>query len=249
VSWGVEDPESGIASQTGCNSTTLSTDSAGTTLTCSATNGAGLSASASTTIKIDKTPPSITLTSPASGANYLLNATAAANYSCSDGLSGLVACSGVVTNGSRLTTATVGTKDFTVNASDRAGNSATLAHDYSVRYGFTGFLSPVDNAPLTNVASAGKSIPVKWRLRDATGAGVTDLSSLKSLTSGPIACGTTPRDVAEATVITGGTVLRYDATSSQFIYNWQTLKSWTGCRALQLTLSDGAEYFAIFSFK
>jgi hypothetical protein len=59
VTWSVTDPESGIASSTGCAETTLSTDTTGVTLTCSATNGVGLSASASVTIKIDQTPPVI----------------------------------------------------------------------------------------------------------------------------------------------------------------------------------------------
>ncbi len=57
VNWTVTDPESGIASSSGCAPTTLTSDTAGATLTCSATNGAGLSASVPVTIKIDTTPP------------------------------------------------------------------------------------------------------------------------------------------------------------------------------------------------
>ena len=59
INWSVSDPESGIASTSGCDPTTLTADTPGITLTCSATNGAGLSASVSVTIKIDKTPPVI----------------------------------------------------------------------------------------------------------------------------------------------------------------------------------------------
>jgi 6-phosphogluconolactonase (cycloisomerase 2 family) len=59
VTWSVGDPESGIASLTGCSPTTLTTDTAGVTLTCSATNGAGLKSSVPVTIKIDATPPVI----------------------------------------------------------------------------------------------------------------------------------------------------------------------------------------------
>ena len=65
VSWSAADPESGIASSTGCTSTTLSTNTAGVTLTCSATNGAGLSNSESVIIKIDQTPPVISGMPPA----------------------------------------------------------------------------------------------------------------------------------------------------------------------------------------
>jgi hypothetical protein len=59
VSWNVADPESGLASSSGCTTTTLTAESAGVTLTCLATNGVGLSSTTSVTIKIDKTPPVI----------------------------------------------------------------------------------------------------------------------------------------------------------------------------------------------
>jgi hypothetical protein len=59
VSWIVDDPESGIAETTGCETVTITDDTPGVTLTCTATNGAGLSASGSLTIRIDTTPPSI----------------------------------------------------------------------------------------------------------------------------------------------------------------------------------------------
>ncbi|MFN8472230.1 MAG: hypothetical protein U0822_08580 [Anaerolineae bacterium] len=57
VIWSVTDPESDVVSSAGCGTTTLTADTAGTTLTCSATNGAGLSSSASVTVKIDQTVP------------------------------------------------------------------------------------------------------------------------------------------------------------------------------------------------
>ena len=53
------DPESGIASSSDCNTVNLTADNAGAALTCTATNGAGLSSSVSVTIKIDKTTPVI----------------------------------------------------------------------------------------------------------------------------------------------------------------------------------------------
>lgn len=60
VEWIVSDPESGIASKAGCDTVVLTGDTAGVTLTCSATNGAGLYSEKSTTIKIDTTPPTLT---------------------------------------------------------------------------------------------------------------------------------------------------------------------------------------------
>jgi probable HAF family extracellular repeat protein len=57
VSWSVTDPESGVASSSTCATTTLTRDTSGTTLTCSATNGVGLSDSQSVTVKLDKISP------------------------------------------------------------------------------------------------------------------------------------------------------------------------------------------------
>jgi hypothetical protein len=59
LSWSVTDPESGIASSTGCGAVLLTAETAGQTITCSATNAAGLSSSQSVTVKLDKTPPVI----------------------------------------------------------------------------------------------------------------------------------------------------------------------------------------------
>jgi hypothetical protein len=58
--WSVADTESGITSSSGCLGTTLIADTDGVSITCSATNGVGLSTSASVRIKIDKTPPTVT---------------------------------------------------------------------------------------------------------------------------------------------------------------------------------------------
>jgi hypothetical protein len=65
ITWQIADPESGIASATGCDPVTLSNDTSGVPITCSATNGAGLTASVTVTIRVDRTPPVITGMPPA----------------------------------------------------------------------------------------------------------------------------------------------------------------------------------------
>lgn len=60
VVWTVSDAESGVAESTGCVEVTVADDTAGVTLTCTATNGAGLHASQSLTIRLDQTPPEVT---------------------------------------------------------------------------------------------------------------------------------------------------------------------------------------------
>jgi alpha-tubulin suppressor-like RCC1 family protein len=62
VGFSVSDPESGIASSNGCATQVVTTDGTHTFL-CTATNGAGASASATTTIMRDSTPPEIAFAS------------------------------------------------------------------------------------------------------------------------------------------------------------------------------------------
>jgi YVTN family beta-propeller protein len=98
VDWMVDDPESGIASSAGCDLTTLTTDTAGTTLTCWAENGAGLSNSASVTVKLDKNAPSASASaSPGPNANGWNNTDVMVSFSGDDGTgSGIDSCSAPV---------------------------------------------------------------------------------------------------------------------------------------------------------
>jgi hypothetical protein len=73
-------------------------------------------------IKVEKKGPSITANAPATSATYLLNPSVIANYSCSDGGSGVATCSGSVANASALDTSSVGSKGFSVTATDAVGN-------------------------------------------------------------------------------------------------------------------------------
>jgi hypothetical protein len=142
--------------------------------------------------------------------------------------------------------------DRELNQAERESVEAYLMGRYFPQvpqYNFVGFLPPVDNLPVINTAKAGSTIPVKWRLFDSAGAPVTSLTSFTSLTTAPIACDAAPADVIEEVATTGETVLRYDAASGQFIYNWKTEKSWLGCRLLQLTLADGTKNYAKFQLK
>jgi hypothetical protein len=63
VSWDVTDLESGVTASDGCELTAVRNDTPGVTITCRATNGAGLSAEVQTVVKIDGTAPSIHMTS------------------------------------------------------------------------------------------------------------------------------------------------------------------------------------------
>jgi probable HAF family extracellular repeat protein len=251
VQWTVNDAESGIATETGCDESQLVAETNGVTLTCSATNGVGLNNSASVVVKIDKTAPAIAITSPADGASYVTGATLPVTYSCADARSGVSTCSGPVASGSNYDTSAVGAnKTITVTSTDAAGNASSRTSAFSIVYAFSGFRPPVQAAPALNSASAGQRVPVKWQLRDAKGSLISDLGSLASISSRVAACDLSgPTLPAEPAASSGGSVFRYDSAAGQFIFDWQTSKSWTGCRVLQIQLKDGKRHEAIFSFQ
>ncbi|MFN2641868.1 MAG: FG-GAP-like repeat-containing protein [Actinomycetota bacterium] len=84
VVWSTSDPESGIASSTGCGAIVQSSETSGKTLTCTATNGSGLTTTRTVTIKLDKTVPAASITS---GANAVISPLAALQGSANDPVS------------------------------------------------------------------------------------------------------------------------------------------------------------------
>src|SRR5689334_9811483 len=90
---------------------------------------------ATTTIwPLDTVGPSITITTPPDGATYAQGAAVSASYSCNDGPFGVgvLTCNGTVANGNLIDTATLGTRSFTVNATDILGNPSSLTQTYTV---------------------------------------------------------------------------------------------------------------------
>ena len=80
----------------------------------------------------DPIDPQIAITTPTQGATYTLGQAVAASYSCTDVDSGVASCEGPVANGANIDTSTTGTKTFTVNATDKAGNTNSVSHTYTV---------------------------------------------------------------------------------------------------------------------
>jgi hypothetical protein len=153
VGWSVFSLESGVASSSGCGSRTLSAETTGTPLTCSATSGAGVFASRSVTVKIDKTAPSTTATT-SRPVNGTMTATLSAADTGGSGVKeisyatkGAQTGSGVLAgaNGS-VPISVQGRTYLVVSAVDMAGNheapkvlvvdNDTLASDYVVGSGY-----------------------------------------------------------------------------------------------------------------
>ncbi|MGZ4281260.1 MAG: OmpL47-type beta-barrel domain-containing protein, partial [Gaiellaceae bacterium] len=84
--------------------------------------------------KVDAEPPTVTITRPKEGASFKQHKIVKANYKCADKGkgSGLDTCVGDVPSGSPIDTSTAGSHTFTVTATDKAGNTTTVTHHYTV---------------------------------------------------------------------------------------------------------------------
>jgi len=114
-------------------------------------------------------------------------------------------------------------------------------------YNFEGFFSPVDNPPTLNLAKAGQTIPLKWRVTDADGDPVTDLTgvTVKAVT---FACDLeiTPDQVEE--YASGASGLQ-NLGDGYYQFNWKTPKSYANsCKTLKLDPGDEVIHEALFKF-
>lgn len=80
-------------------------------------------------------PPTIAVSSPASGASYSLGQQVAASYACTEAPSGpgIGSCSGTVANGAPIDTSTAGLHSFTVNAASSDGLTSSTTFTYTVQ--------------------------------------------------------------------------------------------------------------------
>jgi hypothetical protein len=109
-----------------------------------------------------------------------------------------------------------------------------------------GFYQPVDMGILNN-AKAGSTVPLKFEVWNNSGVEQTSTSIVKSFTQ-KISCAAGTGDDIEA-YSSGSTVLRYDTTAGQFIFNWQTPKAAGSCYRVTLTTSDGSTLTADFRLR
>ena len=211
---------------------TLSGEGAAQHATGTATDVAGNTASATVgPINIDLTKPTFT---PYTGTTSftLGQSVTAPTCAATDALSGLAGCT-LVKSGSGLTNANgVGDFTYTFTATDKAGNTATQAITLHVGYGWSGFLQPVTNTAhdLTTASTfkAGSTVPMKFQLKDSTGA--VKPATYMPVWLTPVDLGTTAAGSGTATTGTGtvGGSYKWDATAQQYVFTWQTPKTGTG---------------------
>jgi hypothetical protein len=80
----------------------------------------------------DTTPPTIVINSPKEGGVYTQGSTPTADYTCTDGGSGVATCQGPVGSGTPFDTSTPGRQTFTVTSTDNAGNPTSQVRTYTV---------------------------------------------------------------------------------------------------------------------
>jgi predicted GH43/DUF377 family glycosyl hydrolase len=165
VNWTVTDAESDVTARSGCDTLSVTEDTAGITLSCSATSAGGTQ-TGTVTIKRDTTAPSIVVQAPVSTA-YLLNQAIQANYSCVDTGSGVDVCDGSVPSGGAVPTSVAAAHDFVVVATDAAGNRSTVSVGYTVGYQTCLLYDP------SKAHKSGSTVPIKLQLCDASGGNVS----------------------------------------------------------------------------
>ncbi|MGY1639961.1 PxKF domain-containing protein [Geodermatophilus sp. SYSU D00703] len=144
----------------------------------------------------------------------------------------------------------VGTHTLTATARDQAGRTGTATQQYTVlAWTVKGFYSPVDLGGVYNTVKGGSTVPVKFELFAAS----TELTSVGDVTSVDavrVNCvNSAPVDEVETLAATGGTGLRYDSTSGQFVYNWKTPTGAGTCYQVTMTARDGSTQTALFKLK
>ena len=90
-------------------------------------------------INIDKTAPTVTITSPAQDAMFLSTDNVLAVWGAADALSGIASSGGTVQSNLPIDTSVPGQNQFTVTATDDAGNTASVTHSYAVLVPFSLF--------------------------------------------------------------------------------------------------------------
>ena len=125
---------------------------------------------------------------------------------------------------------------MTCTAVDGSGNSVQCSFTVNVTYSWAGFLQPI-NADGTSVFKLGSTVPVKFQLTGAS-AGTANAVAKLSYTKIGNGAGTVNEALSTAAADAGNT-FRYDATSSQYIFNWSTKGLTSGSYQLKVDLGDG----------
>jgi hypothetical protein len=113
--------------------------------------------------------PGVTITTPADGATYPYGAVIDADFSCAPGPgeSGPLSCVGTVPSGAPIDTLTIGSRSFTVTASDSSGLTTSRTVHYTVDR------APTDTTLNVSETSPGVNQPVTFTATVASSAAIS----------------------------------------------------------------------------
>jgi hypothetical protein len=152
------------------------------------------------------------------------------------------------------TFATIGPKTIHVKVTDDDGGiSDEKTHFITVKYLFDGFYAPVDRPNTMNLSKAGQAIPLKWRLTNALGAPITDLTGI-TIQVNSLACNaSTVTDLIEE-YAPGASGLQ-NLGNGNYQFNWKTPNTYANsCKSIALVFAAGGTNYvevpgAYFNFK
>ena len=195
-------------------------------------------------INVDKKDPGVVLAMPSAGSpTYTVGQIVMADYSCTDFGSGIATCAGPVATGASLDT-TVGAHAFTVNATDKVGHAAAVAHPYVVGYA----ICPLYDPAVTK--KAGSTVPIKVRLCDATGANLSSPSIALHATGVTRTSNNTPAVLEDSGNANPDFDFRYDAALGGYIFNLSTKGYAAGSYVLNFSVSgDPTGHTAAFAVR
>ncbi|MFE5672941.1 FG-GAP-like repeat-containing protein [Agromyces sp. NPDC056523] len=187
-------------------------------LSCTASDRFNTSEPETMGLPVDQTAP--TINGSVSPDPVPVGGTAIATAGASD------ATSGVATSGcSAPSTGTLGVKTLSCTATDVAGNEAQGTVEYRVGFAFGGFQEPIPQMSYR----AGSTVPVKFTLRDHTGALISDADA-QALVAACLV-----RVTLDGVLQPG--CATYSARSDQFSYNVKIPKGMTGQHVVALAVS------------
>lgn len=178
VSWSVVDDESTVTSKSGCNDASVTTDTAGTTFTCSATSGGG-STSQSVIVKRDATLPTITAaaTTLPDGNNGWYRSNVVIHFTCSDTISGIANCPMDETLGAEG----VSVSSTAQTVTDQAGNTSMPSNTLIVSIDKTPPIITASASPAANTNGWNNSIvTVSFICNDVT-SGIANCPATQTL--------------------------------------------------------------------
>jgi hypothetical protein len=165
-----------------------------------------------TGINIDKTKPSINLTSTRV---FTLNESVA--WTATDLLSGLATdASGTID------TSSVGAFNQTIMATDLAGNTEEIIVNYKVAYAVVNQTVP---AAAGKAIKAGSNVPITWQFADANGNVMDSSNAQVSLNFKHFAGQVTNDTAVDLGQTAGKSGLSYDALTQTWHFNWKTEKT------------------------